>query len=267
MTEYSLIRQLCRRVASAASPRAPGSHLSTLLALVILWASASSSTPAFAQTGAAAAKARPYGLVRDSLFREPYTDVDEWRDAPVRHRYVHGGFRGTETRFSFYFPPAAQYQRRFFQHITPVPDKENLAQRAPLGEENKIGFSIASGAYFVETNGGGTFAPGRSTGVDPTITAYRANAAAAQYARVIAAKIYGPHRPYGYAFGGSGGAYRTIGSIENTRGVWDGAVPYVVGSTMALPNVFSVRMHAMRTLKDRFPQIVDALEPGGSGDR
>ena len=90
--------------------------------------------------------------------------------------------------------------------------------------------------------------------------------ATAQYSRVIAAKIYGPHRPYGYAFGGSGGGYRTIGSIENTRGVWDGVVPYVIGSTMALPNVFSVRMHAMRTLKDRFPQIVDALEPGGSGD-
>jgi hypothetical protein len=225
--------------------------------------------PAFGQVPAGTAPgaaARPEVAVRDSLFQQPYVDVDEWRDAPVRHRYVHGGFRGTETRFSFYFPPAAQYQRRFFQHITPVPDNETLAQRAPLGEENKIGFAIASGAYFVETNGGGTFAPGQTNGADPTITAYRANAAAAQYSRVVAANIYGPHRPYGYAFGGSGGAYRTIGSIENTRGVWDGAVPYVVGSTMALPNVFSVRMHAMRVLKDKFPQIVDALEPGGSGD-
>ena len=35
---------------------------------------------------------------------------------------------------------------------------------------------------------------------------------------------------------------------------------------MAIPNVFTVRMHAMRVLKDKFPQIVDALEPGGSGD-
>jgi hypothetical protein len=266
MTEYSLIWPLCLRAVPAASPRASGAHTRTLLALVILCSSGFGSTPAFAQGGATTATARPDASVRDSLFTQPYTDVDEWRDTPVRHRYVHGGFRGTETRFSFYFPPASQYGRRFFQHITPVPDNENLAQRAPLGEENKIGFSIASGAYFVETNGGGTFAPGRSTGVAPTITAYRANAATAQYSRVIAAKIYGPHRPYGYAFGGSGGAYRTIGSIENTRGVWDGAVPYVVGSTMALPNVFSVRMHAMRTLKDRFPQIVDALEPGGSGD-
>ena len=36
----------------------------------------------------------------DSLFAKPYIDVDEWRNEPVRHRYVHGGFEGTETRFS-----------------------------------------------------------------------------------------------------------------------------------------------------------------------
>jgi hypothetical protein len=35
---------------------------------------------------------------------------------------------------------------------------------------------------------------------------------------------------------------------------------------MAIPNVFTVRMYAMRVLKDKFPQIIDALEPGGSGD-
>lgn len=103
-------------------------------------------------------------------------------------------------------------------------------------------------------------------GADASIGAYRANAAAANYSRVIAAKQYGGGRPYGYAFGGSGGAYRTIGSIENTQGIWDGVVPYVIGSPMALPNVFTVRMHAMRVLQDKFPQIVDALEPGGSGD-
>jgi hypothetical protein len=33
-----------------------------------------------------------------------------------------------------------------------------------------------------------------------------------------------------------------------------------------LPNVFSVQFHAMRILWDKLPQIVDALEPGGSGD-
>jgi len=203
----------------------------------------------------------------DALFKQPYVDVDEWRDTPVRHRYVHGGFTGTDTRFSFYLPPKAQYQGRFFQHITPVPDSENLAQKIPPGEYNKIGFSIASGAYFVETNGGGHLDLGNPAArPDPTITAYRANAAAAQYSRVVAVRMYGGQRPFGYAYGGSGGAYRTVGSFENTHGVWDGVVPYVLGSPMAIPNMFTVRIRALRILKDRFPQILDAVEPGGSGN-
>lgn len=202
---------------------------------------------------------------KDTLFQEPFVDVDEWRDKPVRHRYVHGGFKGTNTRFSFYFPPREQYQGRFFQYITPFPDHENLSQGAS-GEEDKIGFSISSGAYFIETNGGGRVDFGRpGPGSDPTIGAYRANAASAQYSRVLAAQMYGQQRPYGYAFGGSGGAYRTVGGMENTEGVWDGVVPYVLGSPMAIPNVFTARMHAMRVLNDKFPQIIDALEPGGSG--
>ena len=142
---------------------------------------------------------------KDTIFKAPYVDVDEWRDKPVRHRYVHGGFKGSDTRFSFYFPLKEKYKGHFFQYITPFPDNENLSQGAS-GEEDKIGFSIASGAYFIETNGGGKidFAkPG--LGGDATIGAYRANAAAAQYSRVVAAQIYGQHRTYGYAFGGSGG--------------------------------------------------------------
>ena len=64
----------------------------------------------------------PYNPAQDSMFSKPYIDLDEWRDTPVRHRYVHGGFAGTGTRFSFYFPAKEQYQGRFFQYITPFPD-------------------------------------------------------------------------------------------------------------------------------------------------
>ncbi len=201
------------------------------------------------------------------MFAQPYIDVDEWRDAPVRHRYVHGGFTGTDTRFSFYFPPQEQYQGRFFQHFTPAPDSENLAQRVPPGEGNKVGFALSSGGYFVETNGGGqAMTGGPGLAADPTIGAFRANAAAAQYSRIVALQMYGGKRPYGYAYGGSGGAYRTVGAFENTRGVWDGVVPYVLGSPMASPSNFTVRMHTMRVLKPKFAQIVDAEEPGGNGD-
>src|SRR6478672_10689813 len=203
--------------------------------------------------------------INDTLYKEPFIDVDEWRDSPVRHRYVHGGFKGTEARFSFYFPPKEKYQGHFFQYITPFPDNENLSQGAS-GEEDKIGFSITHGAYFIETNEGGRIDFSKPTAGDPTIGAYRVNAASAQFSKVVAAQIYGGKRPFGYAFGGSGGAYRTVGGIENTEGVWDGVVPYVLGSPMAIPSVFTVRMHAMRVLHNKFPQIIDAMEPGGSGD-
>jgi hypothetical protein len=203
-------------------------------------------------------------VLDEQAFAAPFTDVDEWHDVPVPHRYVHGGFEGTDTRFSIYFPPADQYRGRFFQHITPVPGSEHMAQSA-TGQEDKIGFAFSSGGYFLETNGGGASgAPGSPA--DPTIAGYRANAASAEYSRVIARRVYGEHRPYGYAYGGSGGAYRTIGGAESTAGVWDGVVPYVMGSPMAIPNVFCVRMHAQRVLRGKLDQIVDAVEPGGSGD-
>ncbi|MGC9496452.1 PKD domain-containing protein [Streptomyces sp. WG7] len=198
-------------------------------------------------------------------FDSPYVDIDERRDSPQPHRYIHGGFKGTDTRFSLYFPPPEIYQGRFFQHITPVPESEHLAQSA-TGEEDKIAFAFSAGGYFLETNGGGpSGTPGSDT--DPTIAGYRANAATAEYSRLIAHQVYDDdHRPYGYAYGGSGGAFRTMGCAENTEGVWDGFVPYVPGSPMAAPNVFAVRMHAQRVLRHKLDRIVDAVEPGGSGD-
>ncbi|HOW66876.1 MAG TPA: PKD domain-containing protein [Candidatus Paceibacterota bacterium] len=213
-------------------------------------------------TWASAALAQAPDPIQDPLFTKPYVDVDEWREKPVRHRYVHGGFRETETRFSIYFPAKERYQGRFFQHITPIPIDENLAQRR-TGEENFIGFSVGSGGYFLESNGGGmtTLAPGS----DASIGGYRANAAVARYSRVLAGEMYGPHRTYGYAFGGSGGGFKTIAGFENTD-AWDGAVPYVIGSPMAIPHAFTVRALALRVLKDKLPAIVDAVEPGGSGD-
>jgi hypothetical protein len=202
----------------------------------------------------------------DPLYDKPYTDIDEWRDAPVRHRYVHGGFEGTECRFSVYFPPAERYEGRFFQPLMAISGTENAATRPAMQGAmvgNTVPFAIASGGYLLESN------QGRSVmfpGDDVTIVGYRASAAAAKYSRVLASKMYGDHRPYGYLFGGSGGAFKTIGCVENCIGVWDGAVPFVHGSPVSLPNVFTSQAHAMRILRDKFPAIVDAIEPGGSGD-
>lgn len=197
----------------------------------------------------------------DPLYTDPYLDVDEWRDSPVRHRYVHGGFTGTEARFSMYFPPKEQYEGRFFQPLMAVSGNENTAAMA-MGQSSFFGYAVDSGAYLVESNlGRRSMFPGD----DPTIPAFRASAAVARYSRVLAAEMYGEHRPYGYVYGGSGGAFKTLSCVENTD-VWDGSVPFVHGTPVNLPSAFTVQAHAMRVLKDKFPQIVDAIDPGGSGD-
>ena len=203
----------------------------------------------------------------DPLFKEVFVDVDEWRDEPVRHRYLHGGFKGTDARFSIYFPPEAEYQGRFFQYILPVSGNEHAVEKPEYADPSySIGFAVDSGAYLLESNGGKLdFLPA----ADPTITLWRASAAVAEHSRVLANQVYpkfGLHRPFGYAWGGSGGAYKTMACVENTRGVWDGAVPFVHGTQVSLPNNLTVQAHAMRLLRTKFPEIVDALEPGGSGD-
>jgi hypothetical protein len=201
----------------------------------------------------------------DPLFKEPYVDVNELRSDPVPHRYVHGGFRGSEARFSIYFPPAQQYRGRFHHNTYPLAVCEDIGP-FPIAFDvstGNLGFTLDSGAYYIQTNMGGAFRSG-----DPSIAAYRVNAAAAKYSRVIAAGIYGPHRPFGYLYGGSGGAYQTIGAAEHTCGVWDGFMPYVLGCNNAVPSLWSVRLHALRILRkrNRFTGLMDAINPGGSGD-
>ena len=172
---------------------------------------------------------RPMGL-DDPMFVDPFVDVDEWRDEPVRHRYVHGGFHGTDCRFSLYFPDAARYQGRFFHPLSPVPGSEHGATEGAF--TGYIEFAVASGGYLVESNLGRFRRALR--GEDSTVAGYRASIAVATYSRVVAAEMYGEHRPYGYVFGGSGGAYRAIACIENGDDVWDGAVPYIHGTFQSM---------------------------------
>lgn len=200
----------------------------------------------------------------DPDYAEPYLDIDEWRDTPEPHRYVHGGFTGTDLKFSYYFPPAAKYAGRFLQVLPPISGfDQGAGTDLCYGSPGSIGFAFDTGGYLVESNMG-TLTP--MPPPDGSIPGYRASAAAARFSRCVAAAIFGEHRPYGYVFGGSGGAFKTIACVENAPDVWDGAVPFVQGSPIAIPNCFAAQAHAMRVLADVVPQIVDALEPGGSGD-
>ena len=184
----------------------------------------------------------------DPKFSSPVIDVNEKRQEPVPHRYVNGHFEGTDARFSFYFPLDG-YDGRFFQYTHQLIVSENA------GEEY-VSFALNNGAYLVQTNMGGkeavrTATAGPIQGLDPSVSGYRVNAAAAKFSRELAQDVYHKHRPYGYISGGSGGAYQTFASMQNTS-VWDGGVPFIMGSWVATPNVYTARIHALRVLRDLF---------------
>lgn len=180
----------------------------------------------------------------------PYIDIDEQKTGKVTSRYIHGGFENTDIRFSCYFPEKNAYQQRFIHFNLPVTGSEDSSKGL-----DRIDFALEHGAYFLESNMGGLGSVGDSV--------YHASALVAEYSRTMAAEIYGQHRPYGYVYGGSGGAFKTISCVQSTD-VWDGSVALVIGSPMAIPNVFTVRAHAFRILRHKLDDIANATEPGGN---
>src|SRR2546423_8090281 len=93
-------------------------------------------------------------LAEDSFFGPPYVDIDEWRDSPQRHRYVHGGFGGTDTRFSFYFPPAEEYRGRFVHMLEGGVGGNESTVLGMMGLGNSLDLPFGLGAYLVESNQG-----------------------------------------------------------------------------------------------------------------
>ena len=201
---------------------------------------------------------RPYIDVK-----RPGTTTDPKTGIAVSYTYVHGGFTGTSTRFAFYFPTADKYQGRFFETTYPTIGQEDAAPGCPeVGTSAcSVVFAVSNGAYVVSSNNAGGVPSGGA------LAPYRANAAAAKYSRVVAGQLYGTSaRSRGYLYGASGGGYQTVGSMENTSGVWDGGVPMVFGVPNAIPSFMTVQLLALRVLKDKLPEIADAMAPGGSGD-
>lgn len=210
-----------------------------------------------------------YDPLQDPRFQSPFVDADEWRERPMPDgsalpfRYIHGGFEGTGVKFLFCFPEAERFQGRFYQYLSPFPGPdEKLASLGRLGINDRIGFCLAHGACSVESNMGSTAMFGGQA--DATLC-WKSSAAVAEYARVKAMEIYHCKRPYGYVYGGSGGGYKTIACVENTR-AWDGAAPYVIGLPYSLPNTITMHAQGQRVLRRSFGCIWDALDAGGSGD-
>ena len=216
---------------------------------------------------------------KDSFFGAPYIDVDEWRDAPYPHRHVHGGFTGTDTRFTYYFPRAEEWKGRMYQPIEGAHAGHEDAFGGPMGELiGGLEMTARLGGYMSESNSGhiGDDIDAKG-GEDPSLYGWRATAESARFSKHLAAQIYGRPPEYSYVWGGSGGGRRSPASLENAPDVFDGALPFMGGGDIAPPGTndkirgaqtmsFGQMFNTQRVLGDKLAGVIDAMRPGGSGN-
>lgn len=202
----------------------------------------------------------------DEFFDRAYVDIDERRETPVPHRYIHGGFEGTATRFSFYFPDT--YEGRFFHFLEGGYGGNENTVAVGGSQFGGMAFAASRGGFFVESNQGhigAELCP--KGGNDATIYGYRASAECARFARYLAGAVYDRSPTHGYLFGGSGGGHRTLLAMEYVEDddVWDGGVASVIGAPNTL-RAYSAMNNARRLIGPLFEGVIDATEPGGSGN-
>jgi Tannase and feruloyl esterase len=218
-------------------------------------------------------------VVTDPFFGAPYIDEDTYRDDPLPHRMLHGGFDGTDTRFRFYFPDKRHYSGRM---ITPVFGGHGGTEDffgSPLGIlAGGLPMSVRLGAYMIESNQGhiGDDIDPKG-GDDPTIYGHRASNEVARFSKFVAAQVYDEAPHHSYIFGGSGGGRRSPLCLENGPDAYDGAVPYMgggdiapLGSTRRIKGAqvmsFASMFNCQRVLGEKLADVIDAMAPGGSGD-
>jgi hypothetical protein len=205
--------------------------------------------------------------ISDEYFGPAYLDVDEWRDEPVRHRYVHGGFEGTDTRFSFYFPSPEAYRRRLISWIEGGQGGNEMTAAGPVSGLGVMSseFAASVGAILVESNQGHLGADLGGCDGDSSILSWRASAESARYAKQMAKEMYGAAPEYAYVTGGSGGGVRSINCFERTD-VWQGAVPFVIPHPGQGP-FFSLLANVIRLLTpQQRKDLAERTGLGGSGD-
>jgi hypothetical protein len=220
--------------------------------------------------------------VTDRYFGQPYIDSDESREQPIPHRRIHGGFEGTETRFTLYFPPREYYKGRMFQPLEGAhaghEDAFAGAMGVLLGGLEMIGPRL--GGYMVESNSGhiGDDIDQRA-GDDPTLYGYRASVETARFSKHVAAQVYGEAPRYSYVFGGSGGGRRSPSCLEYGADVYAGALPFMGGGNIEphgtksrvrseQPVCFGAMFNVQRLLRrnGKLDAVIDATQPGGSGN-
>jgi hypothetical protein len=219
--------------------------------------------------------------VTDPHFGAPYVDRDEWHDEPHGHRRVHGGFADCDTRFTFYFPLLEEWQGRLIMPLEGAHAGHEDFFGGALGDAlGGVGLTARLGGYMVETNMGhiGDDIDPKG-GEDATLYGWRAAAECARLSKYLASQVYGSAPHHAYVWGGSGGGRRSPLVLENAPDVFDGALPFMGGGDVrpfpakerikgAQVMSFACMFNVQRMLRhgDTMERIIDAMQPGGSGD-
>ncbi len=219
--------------------------------------------------------------VTDPHFGAPYVDRDEWHDEPHGHRRVHGGFAECDTRFTFYVPRHDEWQGRLIMPLEGAHAGHEDFFGGALGDAmGGIGLTARLGGYMVESNMGhiGDDIDPKG-GEDPTLYGWRAAAETARFSKYLAQQVYGSAPHHAYVWGGSGGGRRSPLVLENAPDVFDGALPFMGGGDVrpfpatecikgAQVMSFACMFNVQRMLRhgDTMEKIIDAMQPGGSGN-
>ena len=129
--------------------------------------------------------------------------------------------RAPRPQFSFYFPPAEQYEGRFLHHV------EGGGGGTPRAQPGDIALACAYGGYLVVSNQG-HIGPRRDTPRSRDPPPRRERRHGAPFARRSPRTMYGEPPHHGYIWGGSGGAGRTIAILEHAPDLYQGAVVYIL---------------------------------------
>jgi hypothetical protein len=140
----------------------------------------------------------------------PYTQVDGHFNPTQSQATLPPGVGSSPTTVrhgvKWLFPAKEFWRNRFFDAVYPLPLSQSFT-----GDPT---FEFTQGGYLVNVSPG-----------SPNV-GYRVDAAASKLAKAYAHKLYGNSaRIYGYVYGISGGSIQTMGAVEGTTGVWDGAMP------------------------------------------
>jgi hypothetical protein len=195
-------------------------------------------------------------------FGAAFIDVDEWRDAPRRHRYVHGGFEDTHTLFSMYLPPAESFGGRVVKHLEGGSGGHETLLMLDIGLGSNWMFDFAFdefGAILMESNQGHHHDEG--LGFHNDVWLFGASAECARFAQWLAPLLYDTPVHHTYVFGASGGGHRSYQCLLHRGDVFDGGVPEVCGVNPG--PYWSVQALAIDLLGDQLRDVADRCDAGG----